>query len=241
MSSTVLDNSSEFLFESTSANGGLQVVAQQDQENIIEIEGDAELGITGGGLKDTINTGAGDAIIFAGGGDDMVMTGNGNDIVRGGDGDDLIATGSGADVLIGGEGNDILRSGKAALDADGKAMGMLNEKGELVLPTTEDDESLAEASPAQLYGDVLKGGSGDDIFQFSADEFMDGVVDKIVDFKDDDFADTIQILGVGAEGNVTYDDQTGIVSVNGTEAIDIGAGQDVDFKANEDNDNWTLF
>ena len=211
-------------------DGGLQVVVEQGEENIIQIKGNGEVGVTGGSLKDEITTGAGDAIIFGGGGDDIITTGNGNDVVRGGDGDDMLVSGNGADVLLGGAGNDILRSGKAAMDEDGNSMAILNEKGQIV-----------ENDPESAYGDVLKGGTGDDIFQFNAAEFEDGVVDKIVDFKDDGFADTIKIFNVGADGKVSYDNETGIVSVNGNKAIDIGAGKEVDFKDNEDGDTWDLF
>lgn len=211
-------------------DGGLQVVVEQGEENIIQIKGNGEVGVTGGSLKDEITTGAGEAIIFGGGGDDVITTGNGNDVVMGGDGDDMLVSGNGADVLLGGAGNDILRSGRAAMDEDGNSMAILDEKGQIV-----------ENDPESAYGDVLKGGTGDDIFQFNAAEFEDGVVDKIVDFKDDDFADTIKIFNVGADGNVSYNEQTGIVSVNGNKAIDIGAGKEVDFKANEDGDTWDLF
>ena len=211
-------------------DGGLKVVVEQGEENIIEIKGDGEVGVTGGSLKDEITTGAGDAVIFGGGGNDIITTGNGNDVVRGGDGDDMLVSGNGADVLLGGAGNDILRSGKAAMDGDGNAMAILDETGQIV-----------DNDPESAYGDVLKGGTGDDIFQFNAAEFEDGVVDKIVDFKDDNFADTIKIFNVGVDGNVTYDNETGIVSVNGNKAIDIGAGKEVDFKSDEDSDTWDLF
>ena len=230
--SYVIDESStgESLFITPDVDGGLEILAKQDEENILKIKGDGEVGFTGGSLKDEVTTGAGDAIIYTGSGNDIVTTGNGNDVIRGGDGDDMLRGGLGADVLIGGEGNDILRGGMAARDENGNSMAILDEKGKIVEDGSE---------PA--FGDVLKGGTGNDIFQFSAAEFEDGVVDKIVDFKDDGFADTIKIFGVSADANVSYDEQTGIVSVNGNEAIDIGTGKNVDFKADEETDTWDLF
>ena len=229
--SAVFDyNNAESSLITSDPNGGLRILAEQDEENILKIKGDDEVGFTGGSLKDEITTGAGDANIYTGGGNDIVTTGNGNDVIRGGDGDDMLASGLGADVIIGGEGNDILRSGMAARDEDGNFIAILNEKGEIV-------EDGSEAT----FGDVVKGGTGNDIFQFSAAEFEDGVVDKIVDFKDDGFADTIKIFGVGADGNVSYDKQTGIVSVNGNEAIDIGVDRNVEFKTNKETDTWELF
>ena len=229
MSNIIGDNNTESLLETTSASGGFQVIAQQEEENIIEIKGDGEVAIVGGSLKDEVTTGAGDAVIFAGGGDDVVNSGNGNDVIRGGVGDDVLFSGLGADVVIGGAGNDVIRGGLPATDADGNFIALLNENGEMA------------AGDEPKFGDLLKGGSGDDIFQFSADEFQNGVIDKIVDFKEDDFADTIKIFGVGVDGEVSYDDETGIVSVNGNAAIDIGAGKEVKFDVNEENGTWDLF
>ena len=202
MSSVIGENNTDFLLETTSPDGGLEVVAQQDEENIIEIKGDAEVGIIGGSMVDTITTGAGDAIVFVGDGNDMIMGGNGDDIFRGGDGDDVIRSGLGDDIVIGGEGKDILRGGLGA--------------------------------------DTLKGGSGDDIFEFSAKEFEDDSMDKIMDFKDDDFADAIKIFGVGVDGNVDYNSDTGMISVNGKTAIDVGANQDITIEMNEENGTWDL-
>ena len=202
MSSVIVENSAGFLLETMSLDGGLEAVAQQDEENIIEINGDAEIGIIGGSMGDTITTGAGGAIVFAGDGNDMIMGGNGDDIFRGGDDDDVIRSGLGDDIVIGGEGKDILRGGLGA--------------------------------------DMLNGGSGDDIFEFSAQEFEDDSMDKIMDFKDDDFADAIKIFDVGADGNVVYNSGTGMVSVNGKEAIDVGANQDITIEMNGENGTWDL-
>ena len=223
MSSIIGSENTDSLLETTSEDGGLEIVGQQSENNIIEIKGDAEVAIVGGLLNDEITTGAGDATVYTGDGSDMIMGGNGSDIFRGGEGDDTIMGGLGNDTLLGGEGNDIIRSG----------MGEMSTTPEATLNRTD----ASEISVA----DVLKGGSGADIFEFSANEFGNGTIDQIVDFKDDDFADTIKIFGVGVDGDVSYDDSTGIVSVNGDAAIDIGAGQDVSFKVNEDNGTWSLF
>ena len=61
MSSMVSQTSSDFATEVMTPDGGLEVTGQLDEENIIEIEGDAKLGIIAGNLTDTITTGAGDA------------------------------------------------------------------------------------------------------------------------------------------------------------------------------------
>lgn len=223
MSSDFGDNNTDSLLETTSADGGLQVVAQQEEKNIIEVKGDAKIGIIGGSLEDEITTGAGDATVYTGDGNDMITGGNGNDVSRGGEGDDIVRGGLGNDTLIGGQGNDVIRGGLS---------------GEM--PTPEAATSII-GEEEMFIADVLKGGSGADIFEFSANEFGNGMIDQIVDFKDDDFADMIKIFNVGSDGDVTYNDQTGIVEVNGSAAIDIGKNKEVDFKVNEDNDTWSLF
>ncbi len=207
MSSIVAPDNTDLSTAVESPDGGLDVVGQQDEENIIEILGDAPVGIIGGGLNDEITTGAGDATIFTADGDDIIQGGIGDDIFRGGDGDDTIWGGLGADILIGGDGNDVLRGGLGGVDEDGNPEG-----------------------------DTLKGGAGEDIFEFAASELGTGV-DKIVDFQADGFEDKIRIFGVGEEGSVTYNPETGLVSINGQEAIDIGTGLDID---PEDDDSFEL-
>jgi|GEM_PF-1974821 len=214
MSSIVSPDNTDFLTQVESADGGLDVVGQQDEENIIEIRGDAPVGIVGGELGDRIVTGKGDAIVFTGDGDDSIFGGAGNDVLRGGDGDDVIYGYVGADIIIGGEGNDTIRGGFGGVDEDGNPLG-----------------------------DTLKGGTGEDIFQFAASEFdEDSAVDKIVDFQADGFEDKIKIFGVGEEGSVNYNPETGLVEVNGQGVIDIGKNLDgIDAKKMEDNDTWELF
>ncbi|MCC0175416.1 hypothetical protein I4641_00275 [Waterburya agarophytonicola K14] len=210
MSTIVSPENTDFLQETPNADGGINVVGQQGEENIIEIKGDAKVGINGGSMMDMITTGAGDAKVFAGGGDDVITGGAGDDTFRGGIGDDIIKGGVGADFIAGGAGNDVLIGGFGGFDDDGNPVG-----------------------------DTLRGGTGDDIFQFVAAELGTGV-DTIVDFKDDGFADTIKIFGLGATDSVDYNTENGIVSVNGQEAIDIGGGQDVTIEFNADKDSWEL-
>ena len=214
MSNIVNDSNTETLLETTSADGGLDVVGQQDEANVIEIKGDADVGIIGGQENDVITTGAGDAAVFTGDGNDLIMGGTGGDVFRGGEGNDEIFGGIGADTLLGGEGDDILVSGRGQ--------------------TVDEDGNLLDVP----VGDVMSGGTGNDIFRFVADEIGTGV-DLITDFKDDDFADTIRIFGVGADADIQY--ENGIVSVNGQDLVDIGEGQDITTDYDEDSDSWSLF
>lgn len=111
MSTIISPDNTESLLETTTPDGGFAVVAQQDEENIITIKGDAPVSIIGGSKGDIITTGAGDANIFTGGGDDIINGGSADDIFRGGEGNDSIKGFVGDDILQGGEGNDTLNGG----------------------------------------------------------------------------------------------------------------------------------
>ena len=181
---------------------GLEIIAQQGEQNIIEVRGDSPITIMGGTLEDTIVAGAGDATIVAGDGNDLIIGRIGDDVLIGGEGDDTIESGLGDDIIDGGVGNDIIRN---------------TGKGD----------------------DTIKGGDGADVFEFDAFEFSSGAVDQISDFQDDGFADAIKILGVG-EGTVSYNEDTGMVSINGKEVIDIGEGLD-DLTVEKQDDTWEIF
>ena len=190
----------------------LEILAQQGRENIIEVEGDSPITIIGGALPDEITAGAGDATIVAGDGNDTIIGGIGDDVLMGGEGDDSIEGGIGADFIFGGAGNDTIRGGLSGeMGSDGDPMG-----------------------------DILKGGDGADVFEFAAKEFDSGATDEIVDFQADGFADAIRIFGV-SEGDVSYNANSGMVSINGREVIDIGEGLDIEAQQKGDSDTWELF
>lgn len=211
MSSIVTLETSSSPFQATIVGDNLEVMGLQGEENIIEATGDSPITIVGGALQDTISSGTGDATLLGGDGDDMLIGNLGDDVLIGGEGDDEIMGGAGADLILGGEGQDILKSGLSGMDSDGNPMG-----------------------------DTLRGGMGEDVFEFMAEEFESGAVDEIIDFKADDMADIIKITGVG-DGSVSYDAETGMVSIDGNSAIDIGMGMDVEVTQNEDTDTWELF
>ena len=211
MSSIVSLENPDSTFETTIIGDQLEIIGQQDEENIIEAKGDSPITIIGGAFNDTVIGGAGDATIFTGDGNDAISGGNGDDILSGGEGEDTILGGLGADFISGGDGNDIIRSGLAGMDSKGNPMG-----------------------------DTIKGGQSEDVFEFASREFESGAVDEILDFKADGFADIIKIFGVG-DGNVSYDADTGIVSINGQSAIDIGTDLDIEASRDGDSDTWELF
>lgn len=213
MSSIVTLESSASSFEATIVGANLEVVGLQGEENIIEAQGDSPITIVGGALQDTITAvGKGDATLLGGDGNDVLIGDLGDDVLIGGEGNDEIMGGAGADLILGGAGKDILKSGMAGMDSDGNPMG-----------------------------DTLRGGMGEDVFEFMADEFESGAVDEIIDFKADDVADVIKIMGVSDDSSVSYDADTGLVSIDGDSVIDIGMDMDLTVSKNEDNDTWELF
>lgn len=211
MSSIVTMATPGSTFESTIVGENLEIVAQQGEENIIKVKGDSPITIVGGSLDDTITAGAGDATLLGGDGNDLLKGGIGDDVLIGGEGNDAINGGIGADLILGGAGNDVIRSGLPGTDSDGDPMG-----------------------------DTLRGGAGEDIFEFAKSEFESGAVDEIVDFQADGFADFMRIFGVG-DGDVSYNSETGIVSIDGQEAIDVGTDLDLDISRKEGTDTWELF
>lgn len=94
-------------FPSQIVGENLEIIAQQGEENIIEVKGNSPIEITGGALNDEIMAGPGDATILGGDGDDMLMGGMGDDVLMGGEGNDTIKGGMGADIIFGDEGADV--------------------------------------------------------------------------------------------------------------------------------------
>ncbi|MBE9044099.1 M10 family metallopeptidase C-terminal domain-containing protein [Pleurocapsales cyanobacterium LEGE 10410] len=209
MSSIVSIENPDLGFETTIVGSQLEIIGQQGEENIIEVKGDSPITIIGGALGDTVMDGAGDATIFTGDGNDMISGGNGDDILIGGEGEDTILGGLGADFISGGAGNDIIRSGLPGMDSNGNPMG-----------------------------DTLRGGAGEDVFEFTADEFESGGIDEISDFEAG--VDKITIFGV-SNGSVNYNQDTGIISIKGEAAIDVGTDLDIDESKKGDTDTWELF
>ncbi|MGL5836285.1 MAG: hypothetical protein ACRC1Z_24110, partial [Waterburya sp.] len=87
--------------------------------------------------------------------------------------------------------------------------------------------------------DNFIGGEGNDLFAFVANELESANMDRIEDFQQDG-ADRINIVGAG-DSVVSYNSQTGMVTIDGQDAIDIGAGlEDLEVKHIQDTDNWEI-
>lgn len=149
--------------------------------------------------------------------DKITLMGEGDATISGLGGDDHIIGGLGDDTLLGGLGNDTIMGGAGADIINGG-------NGEDVIK-------------GGMGADLLEGGAGDDVFEFMADEFASDAVDEIRDFEDMD--DMIKIMGVGESSTVSYDEVTGMVSIDGKSVIDVGEGMDIEVEKTDEG--WELF
>ena len=163
------------------------------------------------GKKNTIIAESDTSITLSGGrrNDEIRLTGEGDGTLEGLLGNDTLFAGDGNDTIMGGAGADVIDGG-AGEDLISGGMG----------------------------ADVIKGGSGDDVFEFMADEFESKAVDEILDFKDG-MGDIIKIMGVSDSSMVSYDEKTGMVMIDGEDAIKIAKGMDLE--VTNDGDTWELF
>ena len=218
--SSILDaTSSTPMMSSYNSSGGLDIVAEQGQLNNFKILGDAPDKVIGGELIDIIQLGLGNDSANGGAGDDTLEGERGDDILVGGSGTDLLKGGLGEDILFGGKDGDILEGG----DGDDKLFG---EEGNDVLKGGKGS-------------DIMTGGEGSDIFEFQADDFAAGELDKILDFEDG--ADLIQLKGIGADAEVKYDSETGVLSVDGKDIAQLSKHLDLTIEDQDGNGNWELF
>jgi Ca2+-binding RTX toxin-like protein len=192
-------------------------------------------------LENTLEDGGLDVIGRPDSSNFFFVEGNGNDLISGGfefdrldggDGDDFIAGLNGDDQLIGGDGDDTLIGGEGNDLLDG-------DLGDDVLIGGDGDDVLIGDGGV----DIMTGGAGNDIFQFSAENLISGEIDKITDFEDGSgqLADVIELNGIGSDAVVEYDSQTGLISVNGEDFIQLDAGLDISADNTDGNDNWELF
>ncbi|WP_329603645.1 cadherin-like domain-containing protein [Pseudomonas putida] len=103
--------------------------------------------------NDSLSAGAGDDQLYGGQGDDLLLGGDGNDVLIGDDGNDNLDGGSGYNQLIGGNGNDTLNIGIGASDSSYAFGG------------TGDDVLIANGL-ANTFAITLAGESGSDTYRF---------------------------------------------------------------------------
>jgi Ca2+-binding RTX toxin-like protein len=266
MSSIVLDfgNGSSIVGEN------LEFIGKQEQTNFVEVKPDgaeksSPVTIVGGSKDDTILlTAAGNSTalgldghdtLVGGRQDDLLDGGEGNDDLKGnagadhllgGTGDDLLDGGEDNDILKGGAGNDKMRGGIGNDLLDGGAGNDIldgNDGDDVLKGGPGDDVLKGGAGNDTLRGgagkDSFIGGAGNDLFAFVANELESVNMDKIEDFQQDG-ADRISIVGAG-DSVVSYNSQTGMLSIDGKEAIDIGAGlEDLEVNKIQGTDNWEI-
>lgn len=121
----------------------------------------------------------------AGGGNDVYAGGDEVDVVMGASGGDNIIGAEGTDFLFGGMGDDIVRGGAG----DDVVVG--NEGSDLAIS-----------------------GEGADVYEFFADQFVEGERDILLDFEDG--MDSVVIVG---STDVSYDQSSGLISVDGSDFI----------------------
>lgn len=111
--------------------------------------------IIGNDGHDTLIANGGNDYLNGGLGDDVLISGHGNDTLMAGDGNDILFGDFGNDILLGGAGNDSLMGGAGTDRIDGG---------------TGDDVIYAGA------GDTVKGGSGQDLLRFQAEDGLSGLI-----------------------------------------------------------------
>jgi Ca2+-binding RTX toxin-like protein len=264
MSSIVVD----FNDGSTLTGENLEVIGKQTEKNLIDVkpdgaEGPSPVSIVGGSKDDIIRmTAAGDSTALGLDGHDSIIGGEGDDLIDGGEGDDELKGSRGNDILVGGVGNDLLDGGedrdilKGGLGDDHMRGGIGNDLfegglGNDIMEGNDGDDIMKGGAGHDVIdggegrdiikggagSDIMTGGAGNDIFAFVAEELASGV-DHIEDFQVDE--DKIRIVGLG-DKMVSYDSNTGVIAVDGQEAINIGPGmEDLEMRQIQDTDNWEI-
>ena len=189
------------------------------------------------GGADTINSGAGDDLVYGQEGDDVIANGAGNDTVYGGAGDDTIddingSTFAGEDTLYGGDGNDTIWGGDDNDDIYGGADNDILNGGngdDSIEGGTGNDTVYAGTGNDIAYGedgvDALYGNAGnDELYGGAGADTVDGDAGS-----DTLFGDAGNDVLVGDDGNDTLyggADDDGIYASSGDNTADGGAGND---------------
>lgn len=186
-------------------DGGLEIVGFADRINRLQGAENND-SIVGGNLVDVLSS-------FAG-----------NDTLEGLDGNDTLCSGTGDDRLIGGRGNDSLDAdvGKDILEGSDGNDTLIAKDGNDSLNGGGGDDRLIVAEG----NNTLTGGSGRDIFQFNiAEDDSTKTISQITDFKPGE--DKIIINSDRETGEVTYNRDTGRVSLDDREIAQLETGLDI--------------
>ena len=192
--------------ESTSSlpDGGLDIRGFKDKENRLEGTEESD-SISGGNLADILSSMGGDDTIQGLDDDDTIFGGDGNDSLEGNIGDDSLESGLGQDTLIGGKGDDLLIAGNTLDILDGGA-----------------GRDLLIASGG---GNVLTGGVDPDRFGLNIAQKTAEILDEITDYE---VGEKIVIQTTTATNDIDYDPETGILSVNDEEVLQLPIELEID-------------
>ncbi|HET8691613.1 MAG TPA: hypothetical protein VFM30_05745, partial [Steroidobacteraceae bacterium] len=180
--------------------------------------------LSGGAGDDTLDGGKGDDTLSGGSGDDRLDGGHGADLMDGGAGDDLYLVDSTQDRIVelprGGIDTVQVQAARYRFDANVENAVITRSSGSIVT-----GNELANRIGGGAGADTLAGGGGADTFVFDGL----GAVDRITDFthgvdklvlQGPDFA------GASLGGSLLYDPADGMLSMNGTDFLQLGTAFD---------------
>jgi Ca2+-binding RTX toxin-like protein len=170
---------------------------------------EAKPGSSFDGSNDLVNTGAGPDVVDT-------STGKGGNDISTGDGDDKATVGKN-DFAFGGGGNDVVDASKGTggnriYGGDGGDTAIAGSKDEIF--GNDGDDTLEMKGG----GNTAGGGLGKDKFVFDLTKGVPAEINKILDFTTGE--DDIVFKGVSSN-DVKYDQNTGIISVNGNNLAEL--------------------
>ena len=133
--------------------------------------------------------------------------------------DNTVTGGTGADIIVGGVGNDSIT------DPSGVNFLVGGAGDDTITGGDEDDTVIG--SPGS---DVLTGGAGNDVFEIFVEQNVPGDVDTVTDFEPG--SDVFVIVG-GSE--VSYDNDSGTLSIDGETSVILDPDLDLNVLAREDS------
>ena len=211
--SSVIDPTTP-LSSSLLIDGGLEIVGFEDEVNRLIGSENADW-ISGGNLADTFDGGNGNDTIVGFEGNDNIHGEAGNDRIQGNEGDDILKGGIGNDSIRGGDGNDLLQGGEGNDTLRG-------DSGNDTLEGGEGDDRLIVVDG----NNVLTGGAGSDTFHLKFTEDIPTQINQITDFQVEE--DQIIIQSAEDNPNAEYDNETGVLSLNGQDIIQLDEDLNID-------------
>ena len=244
--------------QSSNSNGGFDIEGFGDEVNRLNgsEQSDSITGgnladiLSGLAGQDTIDGRGGNDTLLGCDDEDTLDGATDDDLLEGNEGDDLLLGGAtGSDTLEGGQGNDTLHGSLLAENINllgddaiaqipntniNQVQAGLNEVLATIrslLVANNGDDSLSGGAGEDLLSvndgnNNLSGGTGADTFQFLFSQGIPDNLNRIADFQPDE--DSIVIQGVTDNNEASYDPNTGRISLNGQEIIQLDIGLNID-------------